>query len=246
MILPETAHTAFQKAGNYFGIKIHLVKCPAPNYQVDIPSVARLINGNTVLLVGSAPNFPHGIIDDISALSRLAFKKKIPLHVDCCLGSFLVPFLDKAGFETELFDFRLKGVTSISCDTHKYGFAPKGNSTVLYRSKELRTYQYFISPDWAGGVYASPNMAGSRPGALIAGCWVSMMSVGEAGYVKACHEIVGATKNVIDAIKSNQALAGDLDVIGNPLVSVVAFRSKTLDIYDIADGMSGKIGRAHV
>lgn len=240
MILPETAHTAFQKAGNYFGIKIHLVKCPAPNYQVDIPSVARLINGNTVLLVGSAPNFPHGIIDDISALSRLAVKKKIPLHVDCCLGSFLVPFLDKAGFETELFDFRLKGVTSISCDTHKYGFAPKGNSTVLYRNKELRTYQYFISPDWAGGVYASPNMAGSRPGALIAGCWVSMMSVGESGYVKACHEIVGATKNIVDAIKTNQALAGDLEVIGNPLVSVVAFRSKTLDIYDIADGMSGK------
>ena len=240
MILPETAHTAFHKACEYFGIKRHLVKCPAPNYQVDIASVARLINGNTVLLVGSAPNFPHGIIDDISALSRLAVKKKIPLHVDCCLGSFLVPFLDKAGFETELFDFRLKGVTSISCDTHKYGFAPKGNSTVLYRNSQLRTYQYFISPDWSGGVYASPNMAGSRPGALIAGCWVSMMSVGEAGYVKACHEIVGATKNVVDAIKTNPALTADLEVIGNPLVSVVAFRSKTLDIYDIADGMSGK------
>jgi sphinganine-1-phosphate aldolase len=239
-ILPETGHTAFRKAGEYFGIKIHLVTCPAPSYQVHIPSVARLINSNTVLLVGSAPNFPHGIIDDISSLSKLAVKRRIPLHVDCCLGSFLVPFLEKAGFETELFDFRLKGVTSISCDTHKYGFAPKGNSTCLYRTASLRAYQYFISPDWSGGVYASPSIAGSRPGALIAGCWASLMSVGEAGYIKSCSEIVGATKKIIESIQDNPALNADLEVMGHPLVSVVAFTSKTLDIYDIADAMSGK------
>lgn len=133
-------------------------------------------------------------MDDISALSKLALKRRLPLHVDCCLGSFLVPFLERAGFETEPFDFRLKGVTSISCDTHKYGFAPKGNSTVLYRTQELRTYQYFVSPDWSGGVYASPGIAGSRPGALIAGCWTSMMKVGEAGYVDACVKIVAAPR----------------------------------------------------
>jgi len=240
MILPETGHTAFRKAGQYFGIKVHLVACPAPSYQVHIPSVSRLINSNTVLLVGSAPNFPHGIMDDISALSKLAVKRKIPLHVDCCLGSFLVPFLEKAGFETELFDFRLKGVTSISCDTHKYGFAPKGNSTVLYRSASLRAYQYFISPDWSGGVYASPNMAGSRPGALIAGCWASLMNVGENGYIDSCSQIVGAAKKISEAIRENPALNNDLEVMGRPLVSVVAFTSKTLDVYDIADAMSAK------
>jgi sphinganine-1-phosphate aldolase len=199
-----------------------------------------LINSNTVLLVGSAPNFPHGIIDDISSLSRLAVKRKIPLHVDCCLGSFLVPFLEKAGFETELFDFRLKGVTSISCDTHKYGFAPKGNSTCLYRNTSLRAYQYFISPDWSGGVYASPSIAGSRPGALIAGCWASLMSVGEAGYIKSCSDIVGATKKIIEAIQENPGLNNDLAILGHPLVSVVAFTSKSLDIYDIADAMASK------
>ncbi|RFU31959.1 hypothetical protein B7463_g4384, partial [Scytalidium lignicola] len=240
MILPETAHTAFRKAGMYFGIKIHMVACPAPSYQVHIPSVARLINSNTILLVGSAPNFPHGIIDDISALSKLALKRKLPLHVDCCLGSFLVPYLDKAGFETEPFDFRLKGVTSISCDTHKYGFAPKGNSTVIYRTAALRQYQYFVSPDWSGGVYASPSIAGSRPGALIAGCWTSLMSVGEAGYIKACTQIVGATKKIIEAIQTNPVLNNDLEIIGKPLVSVVAFQSKTINIYDIADAMSAK------
>ncbi|KAI1846453.1 hypothetical protein JX265_005023 [Neoarthrinium moseri] len=240
MILPETAHTAFRKAGEYFKIKVHLVACPAPSHQVDVRRVARLINTNTVLLVGSAPNFPHGIIDDISALSKLALRRRIPLHVDCCLGSFLVPFLEKAGFETELFDFRLKGVTSISCDTHKYGFAPKGNSTVLYRTQELRTYQYFVSPDWSGGVYASPGIAGSRPGALIAGCWASMMRVGEPGYIDSCVQIVGCAKKIAEHIASAPPLSAELQIIGRPLVSVVAFTALNLNIYDIADGMSSK------
>ncbi|TPX13137.1 uncharacterized protein E0L32_006337 [Thyridium curvatum] len=238
MILPETAHTAFHKACQYFKIKMHLVECPAPSHQVDVRRVARLINSNTILLVGSAPNFPHGIMDDIAALSKLAARRRLPLHVDCCLGSFLVPFLERAGFETQPFDFRLRGVTSISCDTHKYGFAPKGNSTVLYRTAELRTYQYFVSPDWAGGVYASPGLAGSRPGALIAGCWASLMSVGESGYLDACVTIVGAAKKLADRIATSPSLAGELEVLGRPLVSVVAFTSRTLPVYDVADGMS--------
>ncbi|KAI6250272.1 Sphingosine-1-phosphate lyase [Erysiphe necator] len=238
MIVPETGHTAFRKAGSYFGIKVHLVACPAPSYQVHIPSVSRLINRNTVLLVGSAPNFPHGIIDDISSLSKLAIARKIPLHVDCCLGSFLIPFLEKSGFETMPFDFRLKGVTSISCDTHKYGFAPKGNSTILYRNAALRKYQYFISPDWPGGVYASPSIAGSRPGALLAGCWASMMCLGESGYTESCSQIVGTTKNIISALQTSPVLSSDLKIIGKPLVSVVAFTSDTLNIYDISDSMS--------
>ncbi|KAK8087029.1 hypothetical protein PG994_002003 [Apiospora phragmitis] len=207
-ILPETAHTAFHKAGEYFKIKIHLVACPAPSHQVD---------------VHPGRQAPH------------------PLHVDCCLGSFLVPFLEKAGFETEPFDFRLKGVTSISCDTHKYGFAPKGNSTVLYRTQELRTYQYFVSPDWSGGVYASPGIAGSRPGALIAGCWTSMMRVGEPGYVDACVQIVGCAKKIAEHITTTSPpLSAELQIIGRPLVSVVAFTARNLNIYDIADAMSAK------
>ncbi|KAI1035766.1 hypothetical protein LB505_003860 [Fusarium chuoi] len=239
MILPDTGHTAFRKAAQYFGYKIHLVACPAPEYQVDVKAVSRLINPNTVMLVGSAPNFPHGIMDDIVALSKLAQRKKLWLHVDCCLGSFLVPFLERAGFESQLFDFRLKGVSSISCDTHKYGFAPKGNSTVLYRTAELRKYQYFVCPDWSGGVYASPGIAGSRPGALIAGCWASLMTIGEAGYIDACTKIVGTAKKITEAIQSSP-LSGELEIIGRPLVSVVAFTSRNLNIYDIADAMSAK------
>jgi sphinganine-1-phosphate aldolase len=239
-ILPETAHTAFRKAGEYFKIKIHYVACPAPSHQVDVRRVSRLINSNTILLVGSAPNFPHGIIDDISALSKLAVKKRIPLHVDCCLGSFLMPFLDKAGFPSTPFDFRLRGVTSISCDTHKYGFAPKGNSTVLYRTQSLRAYQYFVDPSWSGGVYASPGIAGSRPGALIAACWASLMTVGEAGYLSACEQIVGAAKKFGDRIRDHPPLASELEILGDPLVSVLAFRARNLNIYDIADAMSAR------
>jgi sphinganine-1-phosphate aldolase len=248
MILPETAHTAFRKAAEYFKIRVHLVPTPEPSYRVHIPSVSRLINSNTILLVGSAPNFPHGIVDDIPALSRLASKHKLPLHVDCCLGSFIIPFLAKAGFPTPEFDFRVPGVTSISVDTHKYGFAPKGNSCVLYRTAELRKYQYYVCPDWSGGVYASPNMAGSRPGALIAGCWASLMKMGEDGYLDTCLKIVGAAKQIEEAIRTSDKLRHSIVVIGKPMVSVVAFRAAqkpkkpehAVDIYEMADALSAK------
>ena len=214
--------------------------CPAPTYQVDVRRVARLVNANTVLLVGSAPNFPHGIIDDLTALSRLALRRRLPLHVDCCLGSFLMPFLARAGFDTAPFDFRLPGVTSLSCDTHKYGFAPKGSSVVLYRDAALRAHQYFVSPDWAGGVYASPSMAGSRPGALIAGTWASLVRLGEAGYLDACRRIVGAAQALAARLAASPVLAAELDLLGRPLVSVVAFSARSLDVYAIADAMAAR------
>ncbi|WEW60851.1 Dihydrosphingosine phosphate lyase [Emydomyces testavorans] len=247
MIVPQTAHAAFNKAAQYFGIKLHSVSCPGPHYTVHIPSVRRLINPNTILLVGSAPNFPHGMVDDIPALSRLAVSYKLPLHVDCCLGSFVIAFLKRAGFPSPYeeqggFDFRLPGVTSISVDTHKYGFAPKGNSVVLYRDRVSRSYQYFILPEWSGGVYASPSIAGSRPGALIAGCWASLMAVGESGYIDSCHQIVGAAKTFEASIREDSILSRELKVVGEPMVSVVAFTTATaeIDVYDIADAMSSK------
>ncbi len=143
MIVSVSAHAAFDKASKMFGIKIHFIPVDPDTRKVNLALVKRAINPNTVLLVGSAPNFPDGIIDDIPALGKLATKHGLGLHVDCCLGSFIVPYLEKAGFETELFDFRVPGVTSISCDTHKYGFAPKGSSVVMYRSKsEIHTHAY--------------------------------------------------------------------------------------------------------
>lgn len=151
-----------------------------------------------------------------------------------------MPFLSRAGFPSAPFDFTLKGVTSISCDTHKYGFAPKGTSTLLYRTASLRTYQYFVSADWSGGVYASPGIAGSRPGSLIAACWASLMAQGENGYISACHSIIGAAKKFESTIRDDPAFNTDLAILGYPSVSVVALTSPTLNIYDIADAMSHK------
>ncbi|RMZ76272.1 hypothetical protein DV737_g4892, partial [Chaetothyriales sp. CBS 132003] len=241
MIVPQTAHAAFHKAAGYFKIKLHLAPCPGPSYTVSIAHVKRLINPNTVLLVGSCPNYPHGIIDPIPALSKLAVAHDLPLHVDCCLGSFLVPLLSNAGFpDVGAFDFRSPGVTSISVDTHKYGFAPKGNSCILYRNRKLREYQYFISPDWSGGIYGSPSIAGSRPGALIAGCWATLMSTGLSGYVDATNKIVATRITVQNAINEHPVLRQTLAVIGEPMVSVVAFASQdpAVDIYEISDAMS--------
>ncbi|RPB28043.1 PLP-dependent transferase [Terfezia boudieri ATCC MYA-4762] len=236
MVVPTTIHAAFDKAGFYFGIKVHHIAIDPVTLKVDTKALDRMINYNTILIAGSAPNFPHGIIDDIAALSRIALKRRVPLHVDACLGSFLIPFLEKAGFPTEPFDFRLKGVTSISCDTHKYGFAPKGNSVIMYRTKKFRQNQYFVTATWPGGVYASPSIAGSRAGSLIAGTWASLMRQGESGYISSCASIVAIRQAIESAIRDT--LAPDLYVLGEPKVSVVAFASRSLNVYEVADAMS--------
>lgn len=237
IVIPETAHAAFNKAGAYFGMTVRSIKVNPVTRQVDMRAVRRAITANTVLIVGSAPNFPDGAIDPISELGKLASKSRVGLHVDCCLGSFIVPFLEEAGFiDAPRFDFRVPGVTSISCDTHKYGFAPKGSSVVMFRTSELRRFMYYVQPNWTGGVYASPAMAGSRPGALIAGTWAAMMKMGRQGYVQSCLEIVTSARKISAAI-SNEI--PQLKVMGNPKASVVAFASAgRINIYDVGDEMS--------
>ncbi|KAK9367418.1 pyridoxal phosphate-dependent transferase [Lipomyces kononenkoae] len=243
IVAPVTIHAGFDKAAYYFGIKLRHAPLDPDTYKVDLKAVKRLVNSNTILIAGSAPNFPHGIIDDIEGLSEIALKHNIPLHVDACLGSFVVPFMEKVYSEIDLsvsvplFDFRVKGVTSISCDTHKYGFAPKGSSVIMYRDAKLRRYQYFLATDWSGGVYASPTLAGSRPGALMAGCWATLMRIGEDGYIESCRNIISAARSIRQAIQNEFEC---LYVLGQPIGSVVAFSSETLNIYDVADGLLKK------
>jgi len=205
--------------------------------KADIKRMARAINPNTIMIVGSAINFPDGCMDDITALSALAKKHKIGLHVDCCLGSFIMPFLERAGFLIDPFDFRLEGVTAISCDTHKYGFAPKGSSVIMYRNADLRRYQFYITTDWPGGLYASPSLSGSRPGALIAGTWAAMQYMGQDGYTASCKSIVTCAQTITRAIKNEIT---ELYVLGEPPASVVAFASKhpRVDVLAVGDKMS--------
>jgi sphinganine-1-phosphate aldolase len=236
MILPVTAHAAFDKAGDYFGIRITHVPIDPVTCKVDIRKVKSAICSNTILVVGSAVGFPHGIQDDIVALSDLAIKNNIGLHVDCCLGGFIVPFMEAAGYPIPPFDFRVPGVTSISCDPHKYGYAPKGNSVVLYRTPELRRHQYFCAPNWPGGVYASPSVAGSRPGNLVVGCWAAMVHIGKSRYVEYTRKIVQKTLKMRQAVETHP----ELKIFGNPLGSILAFGSDKIDVYKVGNYLSEK------
>jgi glutamate/tyrosine decarboxylase-like PLP-dependent enzyme len=197
--------------------------------------VAERINENTVAIVGSAGNYPYGLIDPLDALSELALEHDIGFHVDGCLGGFLLPWVERLGYSVPPFDFRLPGVTSMSADTHKYGFALKGTSVVLYRHNRLRRYQYFNLPDWPGGLYASPTSAGSRSGGLTAATWASMVYLGQAGYLEAA----GAIMDVADEMKAGIEKIPELSLIGDPTF-VISFRSDVVDVYHVNDFMKSR------
>jgi glutamate/tyrosine decarboxylase-like PLP-dependent enzyme len=232
MIVPVTAHAAFDKAAQYFNIKP--VRIPVnEDYRADVTAAREAITKNTVVIVGSAPSFPHGVIDPIEELSSLALERGIGFHTDACLGGFLLPWAAELGYDVPPYDFRLPGVTSLSADTHKYGYAAKGTSVVLYRNLELRRYQYFTVADWPGGLYFSPTFAGSRPGALSAACWAAMVSMGRDGYQDAARRILETAARIRRGI----AAIPELRLLGRSLF-VHAFTSDELDIYRVMDEMT--------
>lgn len=232
MIVPSTVHAAFDKASQYFNIRIIRIPVDA-NYKANVAATRKAITKNTVVIVGSAPSFPHGIIDPIGELSELARKNGVGFHTDACLGGFVLPWAERLGYDIPPFDFRLPGVTSMSADTHKYGYAPKGTSVILYRGLELRHYQYFKTTEWPGGLYFSPTFAGSRPGALSAACWAAMVAMGENGYLQATEKILKTAAVIREGIED----IPDLYVLGDPLWNI-AFGSETLDVYKIMDYMT--------
>jgi glutamate/tyrosine decarboxylase-like PLP-dependent enzyme len=231
MVAPASAHPAFDKAAHYFGIK--MVRVPvAPDYRADVAAMRKAITRNTIVVIGSAPSFPHGVIDPIEELSELARKRGVGFHTDACLGGFVLPWAKQLGYPVPLFDFRLPGVTSMSADTHKFGYAAKGTSVVLYRGTELRSHQYFTATEWPGGIYFSPTFSGSRPGGLIAAAWATLVTMGEQGYLDATRRIL----ETADALKRGIRAIPELHVLGDPLF-VIAFGSGSLDIYKVMDRM---------
>ncbi|KAI7840937.1 hypothetical protein COHA_005368 [Chlorella ohadii] len=188
----------------------------------------------------SAPGFPHGLVDHVADIAKVTRRRGVPLHVDCCLGGFVLPFARQLGYPVPPFDFSVPGVTSISVDTHKFGMAHKGTSVVLYRSAEIRKHQYTSITDWTGGLYISPGFAGSRSGALIATAWASMVHLGEEGYLQITDGMMKAAKQLIDGVQQIEGL----EVVGQPEMSVVAFKAtraavkKGLDIYKVNDLLS--------
>lgn len=232
MVVPTTAHAAFDKASRYFGIE--MIKIPVgPDFRADVGATRRAIGRNTVVVVGSAPAFPHGVVDPIEALSELARARGIGFHTDACLGGFVLPWARELGYPVPPFDFRLPGVTSISADTHKYGYAAKGTSVVLYRGTARRRFQWYTTTDWPGGLYMSPTFAGSRPGALSAACWAAMLSIGADGYREATRRILETAATIRAGLEDMPGIR----VLGDPLW-VLAFTSDEVDIYRVMDFMT--------
>lgn len=234
MVLPRTAHAAFAKAAHYFDVEPVWVEV-GPDLQADVSAMADAIRDDTILMVGSAPNYPHGMIDPIEELAGVAVSAGIGFHVDACLGGFLLPWLERLGYPIPPFDFRIDGVTSMSADVHKYGYAAKGASTILYRSTELRRHQFHVTTGWPGGIYASPSMAGTRPGGAIAAAWAALQAMGEEGYLAIAERLMDAAIRLVDGV----AAIDGLRVLGKPPATVFAFESDSddVDIYAVGDAL---------
>ncbi len=235
VILPVTAHPAFDKACHLFGLRAVKAPIDPVSTLVDVDFVREHIDANTIALVGSAGNYPYGTIDPIEQLSDLGLEHGIGLHVDGCLGGFILPWGQELGYDIPVFDFRLPGVTTISADTHKYGYGLKGTSVLSYRDKHLRTYQYFTVPDWPGGKYFSPGLAGSRSGGLLAATWASMVSLGREGYLRYAKAIFETSFAMQDSVKRHP----ELKLMGQP-TWCFSFTSDEFDIYHVNDSMKQK------
>jgi len=236
MIWPDTAHPAFTKAAHMFGMEVVVAPTDPGTTQVDVDFVRDHADERTAVVIASAGNYPYGTIDPIGALSDLVLEKGTYLHVDGCLGGWILPWGQDLGYPNiPVFDFRLPGVTSISADTHKYGYGLKGTSVLTWRDTSLRRHHYFVQADWKGGLYASPGLAGSRSGGLIAATWAAMVSLGKRGYHDRARAIFETAFAMQDAVTSHP----ELRLIGAPTFCF-SFTSPVLDIYHVNDAMAAR------
>ena len=235
VILPETAHPAFLKGCKYLSLKAVVIPVTEDG-KADPEAMEAAITPHTILLAASAPCFPYGVVDPVKELGNIALRHKLLLHVDACMGGFMLPFLEDLGYQIPGFDFRVAGVTSISLDAHKYGYAPKGTSIILYKSRKLRKKQFFIHTEWRGGIFASTTFMGTKSGGPVAGCWAIMKHLGREGYRDLAQEVMKTTLRIRSGIEDFNSL----EIIGNPQMSVLAFTSKSGNIFNIGDALHRK------
>ena len=234
MVLPKTAHAAFHKAAHYLSVKPVVVDIDPQTFQVRAEDVEKAITENTILLVASAPNYSQGVIDPIAEIGQLAQKHDLLFHVDACVGGLHLSFMRKLGYHIPDFDFTVPGVTSISTDLHKYGYAAKGCSAIMYRSKNIRRYQIFACTDTTGYTLINPTMLSSKSGGPMAGAWAILNFLGEEGYKKIIRDVQDATRKLIDGINAIEGLC----VLGQPAMCMFSFKSDVLNVYQLADEMS--------
>jgi len=236
IIVPQSAHPAFFKAGHYFDVEIRPVAVD-DDFVADSAAMESAIDENTVMLVGSAPAYPHGVLDPIEEIAKIAQSRGLLCHVDACIGGFMLPFIQAAGVEIAPFDFSVSGVTSISADIHKYGYAAKGASVILYKTEALRKHQFYAYTQWNGGIYVSPTMTGTRPGGAIAGAYAALVHIGQDGY----QELSMSCYNTAQKIQKVCRDIEGIDVIGSPCASLFAIQSESMDIYQVGDRRSQEI-----
>jgi len=237
IVLPFSAHPAFQKAGHYFSCKLVYVPLNK-DFEVDLKAMRKAITRNTILLVGSAPQYPNCVMDPIEKIAALALENHLPLHVDSCLGGLILPWLKKSGYSIPDFDLRVKGVTSISADIHKYGFSQKGTAVILYRNESYRKYQIFTYTKWPGGLYASTTLLGSRNGGIIAVGWAALCLQGQAGFIQHAKRLMETAQYLISEISK----IPELYILGKPCMPIISFGAKGMNIYVIADLMEREYG----
>ena len=236
ILLPRTAHPAFNKGAHYFGLKVTRIPQRADDCKADVAAMEASLADDVIMVVGSAPCYPFGVIDPIRELAAMAAKRGVWFHVDACVGGYVAPFVKKLGYPVTDFDLGVPGVWSVSADLHKYGYAPKNISTLLVRDAALKEYFTFAFDDWPYGSYTTPTVGGSRTGGALAGAWATLKFLGEDGYLKAAKQIMDVRGKLYDGFKS----IGGFEVRGAPDIGLVNFGSKAFDIGAVADGMGAK------
>jgi glutamate/tyrosine decarboxylase-like PLP-dependent enzyme len=236
-VLAESAHAAFHKAAHIYGMTIRRAPVRA-DWTADVDAMADLVGPDTVLVVGSAPQYPQGVQDDVPAIAALAQSVDANCHVDACMGGFVLPFAEMLGRSIEPWDFRVDGVTTISADIHKLGYAPKGVSVILHHTKESRQYQTFVFDDWLGGFYASPNLQGTRSGLPMACAWAVMQHLGIDGYL----ELTRQTLESADAIRAGIAQIDGIRVLGDGRLHLIALAADpafepAIDVFALGDAL---------
>jgi glutamate/tyrosine decarboxylase-like PLP-dependent enzyme len=237
MVIPVSAHAAFHKAAHLFGITVRATPVRA-DWTADVEAMAAAVGDRTVLVVGSAPQYPQGVVDPVPDIAALAASVGANCHVDACMGGFVLPFAEMLGRKVPPWDFRVPGVTSISADVHKLGYAPKGVSVVLHASSELRAYQTFVFDDWLGGFYASPNLQGTRPGAPMAMAWAVMRHLGVEGYLRLTETTLATADRIREAVNSIEGLR----VLGDGRFHLVAIAADPaadhpIDVFALGDAL---------
>lgn len=234
MVLPKTAHASFHKAAHYLDVTPVVVDIDPNTFKVEAKAMRAAITENTILLVASAPSYSQGVIDPIAEIGSLAQEKGLLFHVDSCVGGIHLTFMRKLGYGLPDFDFSVPGVTSISTDLHKYGYAAKGASTILYRNKDIRKYQIFACTDTTAYTLINPTVLSTKSGGPMAGAWAILTYLGEEGFLRIVRTVQEATQKLIDGINA----IPELEVLGQPAMCMFSFKSDAINVYQLADAMA--------